>query len=365
MGKRKKKVIILHDTFLYKWWWERLVMMMWKVLKSDIASGFFSIGSFDLRSEWFEGKMISVSSEIFKKGFRHIKLKLAFLYKTKFLSAYSTVIFSWDCISAVRNCDTKSKKIFYCHTPPRYIYDLHDEYLRKVKWYIRPFFIGFCKWFQKVYERDIHKMDIVLTNSLNTQARIKKYLWIDSIILYPPVDRDLFQFISQEDFYLSFARLADAKRVDMIVRAFMQMPDKNLVVVYGENDPQRSSIFDISKGYKNITFITLPGNIGFTDYIGKCIATIYVPIDEDFGMSPVESMSAGKPVIGVDDGGLRESVIHEKTGVLLPQKIRISDIIHAVETMTPEKALSMRKACEKRAKDFSLGRFEKQLEQYI
>jgi len=46
---------------------------------------------------------------------------------------------------------------------------------------------------------------------------------------------------------LSFARLADAKRVDLIVRAFMQMPEKKLVVIYGENDPQRNYIFDICR----------------------------------------------------------------------------------------------------------------------
>jgi hypothetical protein len=73
--------------------------------------------------------MISVSSEIFKKGFRHIKLKIAFLFKTKFLKEYDTVIFSGDSISAVRNCKKTTKKIYYCHTPPRYLYDLNELYL--------------------------------------------------------------------------------------------------------------------------------------------------------------------------------------------------------------------------------------------
>jgi glycosyltransferase involved in cell wall biosynthesis len=75
------------------------------------------------------------------------------------------------------------------------------------------------------------------------------------------------------------------------------MPDKKIVVIYGENDPQRQKIFDLAKDSQNIEFKTLPGNVGFTDYVGNAIATIYIPIDEDFGMSPVESMAAGKPVI--------------------------------------------------------------------
>ena len=128
---KSPKTIILHDTFLYKWWWERLILMMWKVLGADIASGFFSTGSFDLKSHWFTGKQIPISSEVFTKWFRHIKLKFAFLFRTHFLKQYDSVIFSGDCISAVRNCNKNTKKIYYCHTPPRYLYDLKSLYLKK------------------------------------------------------------------------------------------------------------------------------------------------------------------------------------------------------------------------------------------
>lgn len=363
--ERKNDIIILHDTFLYKWGWERLVMMMWKSLESDIASAFFSEGSFDLRKEWFTWKIIPLSTEIFKKWLRHLKLKLTFSFKTKLLFDYKVVIFSGDCISAVRNCSFNSRKIYYCHTPPRYLYDLHSQYLQKVPFWLKNIFKIFCFFFKKMYERDISKMDLILTNSVNTQKRIKNFLWKDSIVLYPPVDMSQFKFISQEDYYLSFARLADAKRVELIVRAFMQMPEKKLVVVYGENDPQKSYIFNISKWYKNIIFKTFPKNDGFFECIGKSIATIYIPIDEDFWMSPVESMSAGKPVIWVDDGGLRESIIDGKTWILLPKKIRISDIIYAVNNLTPDTALNMRDACEQRAKDFSIETFHHTIKTYI
>jgi hypothetical protein len=51
-------------------------------------------------------------------------------------------------------------------------------------------------------------------------------------VLYPPVDLKQFKFIDQKDYYLSFARLSDAKRVDKIVEAFTKMPDKKLIVIY-------------------------------------------------------------------------------------------------------------------------------------
>jgi len=360
-----KKTIILHDTFLYKWWWERLILMMAKSLNADLASGFFSKWSFDLRKEWFKGKMISISNEVFKKWFRHFKLKFAFLFKTKFLKDYETVIFSWDSISAVRNCSKNMKKIYYCHTPPRYLYDLKEIYIKKVPFLLRPAFLFVSYIFRKMYERDISKMDLILTNSINTQKRIKKFLWIDSKILYPPVDLDEFKFISQKDYYLSFARLSDAKRVDKVIEAFKKLPDKKLVIIYWENDPQREKIFDLAKDCKNIEFKTLPWNVGFTDYVGNCIATIYIPIDEDFWMSPVESMAAGKPVLWVNEGWLKETVIDKKTWVLIPEWAKIEDIIEAVEYLTSEKCLEMRKACETRARDFSLEEFKNKLINFV
>ena len=339
--------------------------MMWKALKADIASGFFSPGSFDLRKEWFTGKIIPVSSEIFAKGVRHIKLKWNFLFSTKFISDYNIVLFSWDSISAVRNCDKNTKKIYYCHTPPRYIYDLHDLYLQKVKWYLRPIFKIACAVFKYLYEKDLKRIDLILTNSKNTQVRIKKYLGYDSQVLYPPVDTKRFISLWQKWYFLSFARLADAKRVDKIVVAFKQIPEEKLIVIYGKNDPQKEKIFSLAKDYDNIELITLEDNDLLYEYIGNARATIYIPIDEDFGMSPVESMSAGKPVLWVNDGWLKETIIHEKTGYLVEKEANIKDIIKAVKYLSPETCLSMKQDCESQAWKFGLNAFEKQLKKHI
>lgn len=362
---KQNKTIILHDTFLYKWGGERLILMIAKALEADLASGFFSKGSFDLRKEWFKWKMISVSSEVFKKWFRHLKLKWSFLFNTKFLRDYDTVLFSWDSISAVRNCNKNAKKIYYCHTPPRYLYDLRESYLAKVPFLLKPIFNLLSYIFRKMYESDISKIDLILTNSENTKKRIKAFLLLDSVVLYPPVNLKEFKFISQKDYYLSFARLSDAKRVDKIVEAFTQMRDKKLIVIYWENDPAREKIFKIAKWNDNITFITLPWNVWFTDYVGNCIATIYIPVDEDFWMSPVESMSAWKPVLWVNEWWLKETIIDKKTWILISESAKVEDIIIGVKYLTPEKCLEMRENCEKRALDFSLEQFEEKLKKLV
>ncbi len=360
-----KKILILHDTFLYKGWGERLILMMWKALKSDIASGFFSQWSFDLRKEWFQWKMIPVSSEVFTKWLRHIKLKMSFLFSTKFISQYDSVIFSWDSISAVRNCSKKTKKIYYCHTPPRYIYDLHSLYLQKVPFYLRPLFKWACFVFKFLYERDISKMDLILTNSINTQKRIKKYLWYDSQVLYPPVDTNRFIHKWNQGYFLSFARLADAKRVDKIVEAFTRLPDEKLIVIYGKNDPQREKIFSLADSYSNIELITLENNDLLYDYIWNARATIYIPIDEDFWMSPVESMSAWKPVLWVNEWWLKETIIHEKTWVLIEQWADVEDIISWVKYLSPEVCASMKDNCISRSQEFWLEAFQDKLYKYV
>jgi len=360
-----KKIIILHDTFLYKGWWERLILMMAKILGADLASGFFSKWSFDLRREWFKWKIISVSWEIFAKWFRHIKLKLAFLFKTDFLNNYDTVIFSWDCISAVRNCNKNIKKIYYCHTPPRYLYDLRDKYLKKVPFLLKPVFNLLSYIFRKMYEYDIKQMDLILTNSENTRSRLKKFLWIDSKVLYPAVELDKFKYISQWDYYISVSRLSTAKRIDNIVKAFIKMPDKKIKIIYWENDPQKNEIFELAKWYWNIEFITCPWNVWFTDLIWKSIAWICIPIDEDFWMVPVESMAAWKPVLWVNEWWIKESVIHEKTGYLIPEWWKVEDIISWIEYLTKEKCLTMKEDCVKRASYFSIEEFWKQLEEHI
>jgi len=105
----------------------------------------------------------------------------------------------------------------------------------------------------------------------------------------------------------------------------------------------------LAKDYGNIRFTGWCDEQQLQKLIGCCIATIYIPPDEDFGMSPVESMAAGKPVIGVAEGGMLETVIHKKTGLLISSEPNEELLINAVKNMTSHKALDMREACEARA----------------
>jgi glycosyltransferase involved in cell wall biosynthesis len=88
-------------------------------------------------------------------------------------------------------------------------------------------------------------------------------------------------------------------------------------------------------------------------------------VDEDFGMSPVESMAAGKPVIGVAEGGLLETVVDGETGLLLRPGFDASDVCAAVQTLTPSLAQAMRQACEARSKRFDTAHFVQRMREVL
>ncbi len=375
------KTLILHDTFLYRGGGERLVLMMAKVLEADIASGFFSTGSYNLREQGFNWAMIPLMPSIFLHEFRWLPEKLAFIMKNglrhfglkwafsinarKLARAYDTVIFSGDCLSAVRHFEGKNI-LYYCHTIPRYLFDQREEYERKVPKIMLHVYQVMTAFFKRAYLRDIGRIERILTNSKNTQKRIKIFTNRDADILYPPVDTHFFNpaaEIGEKTYFLSFARLSSIKRVDRIVSAFQKMPEEDLIVTYGKNDPEKEKIQIMIDGCPNIEMCESPSDLELRELIRGAKATIYVPVDEDFGMSPVESMACGTPVIGVDDGGLKESIIDGETGLLINPRCEPEDIREAVKKIETMNDLSS--ACLERGAEFSLDKFEEELRRFL
>lgn len=137
------------------------------------------------------------------------------------------------------------------------------------------------------------------------------------------------------------------------------MPDKKLIITYGKNDPEKNKIQEMTQGYTNIEMRESPSDIELRELIRGAKATIYVPVDEDFGMSPVESMACGTPVIAVNDGGLKESIIDGKTGILINPECTSEQIAEAIKKL-PQYNLKS-EDCITRAADFSLEKFTEQL----
>ncbi|HRY63483.1 MAG TPA: glycosyltransferase [Patescibacteria group bacterium] len=349
------KTLIIHDRFMFMGGAERLVLVMARGLEADICTGFWSDTETFPKND-VPNKLFILGNPSQKSGWRYLKFQWLFYFRTNFIKDYDLVIFSGNnCLSAAHNVRKGIKKIFYCHTPVRHAYDLKDYYLKNKVWWKRIILWFFIPLSRLVYRWGFNQMDIVIANSKNVQARIKKYLRHDSLVVWPPIQTDKFKWLSQGDYYLSFSRVDKLKRVSDVVRAFQEMPDKKLIVASGGDDLE--NVKQLARGYDNIKVVGWQSDEELRSLVGNCIASIYIPINEDAGMTPLESMSAGKPCIGVAEGGIKETIIDEKTGKFIPADYTLEDIIKAVNWLTPERALSMRPACEAQAQNFSEEKF--------
>lgn len=360
------KTLIIHDRFQFRGGAERLVLDLASILEADIVTEFWTETTYP-RSAVPYGLTVLDSGEPHMMVARYFRAQWNFWRKTReLIKNYDTIIFSGNnCLAAALRPLPGKRIVAYCHTPVRYVYDLftvrrraETSVLKRVVYY------DMGKWLIRgMYRLGLSRMQTVVTNSQNVHDRLLRFCHRDSRVIYPPIHTEKFVWKGQGDYYLSFARLDSLKRVDDIVRAFQKMPDRKLVVASGGDDEQK--IRDLASGYKNISVIGWVDDEKLKELVGNCIANIYLPIDEDFGMTAVEGMAAGKPCIGVDEGGLKETIEEGRTGVRIAATYTIDDIMNAVKSMTRECALMMRSDCENAAQRFSVARFEQEIKEVI
>lgn len=360
------KTVVLHDYFETAEGGGRLSRDLARGLGADLAYGFLAPDHpfFEAPEESLpEPRRIDLGVRCDTPGLRQLLLALAFQRRTSFLHRYDAAIYSGSYAPlAVRNGPRKN--VLYCHTPPRFLYDQRAHFLGLARPWQRPLLSALTSWLAPRYESAVAAMDVVVANSGNVRRRIREHLGhlgrtspgvLDPQVVHPPCDTGRYAWLGQDGYYLSMARLDPLKRVDMIVEAFAAMPDKRLVVVSSGQELIKIQLRARTLG--NIEVLGPVKEARLRELLGRCVATIYVPVDEDFGLAPVESMAAGKPVIGVAEGGLLETVLPGETGTLLRPGFGPRELAQAVRDMTPARALSMRAACRDRAKRFDTARF--------
>lgn len=358
-----EKQLILYDFLLVRGGAEAVTLLLYKHFKSlEIGTSFINSNAFT-EEDFQSGKVTTLCEPTYVLGWQTIKTAFAFWFKKARFLAYKRIIFSGSYSTFAAFGRTNHNNILYCHTPPRFVYDLKAHYLATIPRWKRPLLRLLIAAFQPLYEKSLQNIDVIIANSVNVQQRIHKYLGRKAAVIYPPCDTKNYQWIKQGDFYLSTARVEPYKRVEGIVEAFKAMPDKKLIVASGGSALE--ALKESAKGYNNIHFTGWCSHEDLRRLVGECIATLYLPVDEDFGMSPVESMAAGKPCIGVNEGGVKETVLPNKTGYLCPSNPSVQDIIDAVKAMNENKAYSMRAACEQQAKRFSEEIFLSKMQQIL
>jgi glycosyltransferase involved in cell wall biosynthesis len=366
--EKKLKIAIVHAFFVPKGGGENLIFTIRNYYKADLFTG-----AIDL-SVWNPSKIKEDSfvAELYKPnhGFvwlhedvkipyiKKIVRQLHFRFNPKInqLNDYDVVIFSGNVAGvAHRITNPHTKKIMYCHTPPRPFTDQFESNLAKVPFIFKPIAKLFRNWVVYEYRKELKNMDAVVANSYNIQKRLKTFIGVESEVIQPANDTSKFHYLGQKDYYLSYARLEDLKRVPLIIEAFKKMPDKKLIIC--SSGPLKDWVIEQIKPYPNMSYEGLVTDERLIELIGFCIAAVYIPVEEDFGMIQCEVMASGKPVIGVKEGGLLETILHDETGYLMRSNPDIEDIIGAVNYMSKEKSAGMKEACYKQSKNFDSSVF--------
>ncbi|MEA0135070.1 glycosyltransferase, partial [Escherichia coli] len=197
--------------------------------------------------------------------------------------------------------------ISYVHSPIRYAWDLQHQYLREVgldkgiKSYIARMLLHKIRLWDC---RTANGVDHFIANSQFIARRIKKVYGRDADVIYPPVDVNRFELnFNKEDYFFTASRLVPYKRIDLIVEAFSEMPNRKLVVIGDGPEMQKIK----SKAKTNIEILGYQPDSVMQEYMRNAKAFVFAA-EEDFGIIPVEAQACGTPVIAFGKGGALETI---------------------------------------------------------
>ncbi|MFA6549341.1 MAG: glycosyltransferase [Candidatus Margulisiibacteriota bacterium] len=206
--------------------------------------------------------------------------------------------------------------ICYCCTPMRFVWR-YDDYVKRESFprWIKSFLPFVLAPIKKWDIQTIGNVDRYVSISRVIQERIRGLYGRESDIIYPPVECDLFRPSKEDcDYFLVVSRLNSYKRIDIVVEAFncLDIPLK----IIGDG-PDRKNLERLA--HRNIEFLGRLSDAETARHLAACRALIF-PGEEDFGIVPVEAMSAGRPVIAYRSGGAVETVREGVSGMFFTEQ---------------------------------------------
>jgi glycosyltransferase involved in cell wall biosynthesis len=250
--------------------------------------------------------------------------------------------------------------ISYCHTPTRYLWTDTHEYIAELQYNplikaLLPRLIHKLRMWDKA---SVDRVDQFIANSRTVKNRIQKYYRHPSDVIYPPVDTHKFSVSTAEKkYFVTGGRLTAYKRFDLVIQVFNRLgwPLK----IFGTGPKWWGDVQKMAK--PNIEFL---GRID-DDARGKLLAgakAFIHPQVEDFGITPVESMAAGTPVIAFGQGGATETVVAGKTGIFFAEQSWES-LLDAV--LNFDESVWDRNAIQAHAKKFDVQNFKREMKEYV
>lgn len=365
----KPKIAIVHDFLLYQGGAERVLKVI-----SDMypeAPIYTLLYDEEKMGEEFRGKDIRPSylqkfPEFLKKHHRWLVPFFPVIPETFDLREYDLVISSSGAWSKGIVTKLDTIHVAYIHSPMRFVWDYNEKYLKEKR--KKPsIFTRFALSYLRMWDRlAADRPDYLIANSKYTQSRIKKYYRRESEAIYPPVSlREQAHLrnvaggsAGDMKYFLIVSRLSTYKKVDIAVEAFNKLGLPLIVIGTGE---QEKYLKKIAKD--NVKILGWQSDDVANEYYKNARAFIF-PAEDDFGITPVEAMLHGAPVIAYRKGGVIETVIEGKTGEFFDAQTP-EILADGVRRFIENKNKYDRDAIKKHAEEFSEERFRKEFGEYL
>lgn len=275
------------------------------------------------------------------------------------LSGYDVIVSSHHAVAKGVLTRGDQLHICYVHTPARYAWDLHSQYLAGknamssalARWMLH----RFRAWDVAAANR----VDLFVANSRTVARRIWRTYRREARVIHPPVDVERFRADQpRDDFYLTVSRLVPYKKVELIVQAFGDLGLPLVVIGDGPDEPR---IRQLARG--NVKILGHQSDEAVADHMQRCRAFVMAS-DEDFGIAAVESQAAGAPVIAYGRGGATETVIEGETGLFFAEQSR-AGIVQAVRTFEQSRHRFDPARISAHARQFNRRRFQEEFSQLV
>jgi glycosyltransferase involved in cell wall biosynthesis len=220
--------------------------------------------------------------------------------------------------------------------------------------------------FLRLYDyQSAQEVNQFMANSHNVAKRIKKYYRKEATVIYPPVEVEKIikatEKTKPEDYFLIVSRIVGAKGIELAIEAAQKA--KVPLKIIGEPAGLRWFGGQLERmKVKGVEFLGRVSDEELYQYYGECKAFLALAQDEDFGITPVEAMAAGRPVLAFRGGGYLETVIENKTGMFFNQ-LTVEGLVEAIKKFKPERY--KKEDCQQQARKFSKERFKKEIKELV
>lgn len=278
-------------------------------------------------------------------------------------SKYDLIISSasWYITKGFKKKNDKFTEICYCHTPPRWLYGYSTSINFQKYWPVKVYAL-IIGHFLRLYDyKQAQKVDYFIANSKEVQIRIKKFYRRDSTVIHPPVALPNGQNVKKENYYFIVSRIVGAKGLDLAVEAAIKAGFKLKIA----GSPAGYSFEHdklIKKSQNKVEFLGQVSDEELVKLYKAAKGFLVLSQDEDFGITPVEAMLCGTPVIAFNGGGYKETVVDGKTGVLF-NDYSVDGLIEAIKKF--ESLMFDTRDCIEQAEKFSKERFKKEIKGFV